>query len=125
MAEQLYDKIAVGKLKNEVVIDDRIYLSKSIGPGTRLRQATLIGYPHLIILGKQVKILIHTTIIHWIRVHNVTAFIYFITFKKKALGKSRLIELEDQLSGNKENIHINHIVDHIHQVYEKKDICTL
>ena len=64
MAEQLYDKIAVGKLKNEVVIDDRIYLSKSIGPGTRLRQATLIGYPHLIILGKQVKILIYTTIIH-------------------------------------------------------------
>ncbi|EDV23144.1 uncharacterized protein TRIADDRAFT_58133 [Trichoplax adhaerens] len=95
LAQQLYDKLAVGKLQNEVVIDDRIYLSKTVGPGTRLRQATLLGYPYLIILGKQ------------------------------ALQKQGYIELEDQLNGSKQNIHIDNIVDHIQQVYEKRDICTL
>jgi len=52
MAESLYDELTTKfhHLGSEVVIDDRLQMSI----GQRLHSARVSGYPHVVILGKQV-----------------------------------------------------------------------
>jgi len=53
MAESLYDELTGGcsNLQYEIVIDDRLHLSI----GQRVKQAQASGYPHIVVLGKQVS----------------------------------------------------------------------
>ena len=65
MAESLYDEITAKfhHLSSEVVIDDRLQMSI----GQRLHSARVSGYPHVVILGKQVvEIAVELNFVHQI-----------------------------------------------------------
>lgn len=50
-ATALYDSLADAGLGSEVVLEDRHYLSQSV----KLKDAYLVGYPYVVVVGKQAE----------------------------------------------------------------------
>ena len=50
-ATALYDSLTDASLGDEVVLEDRHYLSQS----AKLKDAYLVGYPYIVVVGKQTE----------------------------------------------------------------------